>query len=561
MLIISSKASHPQLSTLFVALLSTMLVACPEAPAAPRYQGAGSAQPRRGGDFVFYSSSDVRTLDPHLAYDVLSTTGIKLIFDGLLDYDYDAKLVPSLAESMPDMLEEGKLVRFRLRRNVYFHNNRPFQAQDVKWSIEHMLHPDKGSPAYPFFTLIEGLQDFRDKRAQHIRGIRVVDTYTIDFRLTQPDQTFLHAMAMTFAHPVPSEHYGNPKNNVTRKPIGTGPFILDSWEPGVRMIFRRNPRYWKQGTPYVERMVFLLNVSADSAVRRFRNAELDILEGIPLADYLFFHKSDAWKPYWVEQPQMDLWGLAMNCEMPPFNNRHVRRAVSFAINRPWWQRAQNYRTRITGQPIPPGLLGYERDLKSTQHYDLNQAKKEMTLAGYPKGIREPVTMWIGESPSSKKIGELTQSDLSQIGIKVELKQVSFPVYLEATATRKTTQLFLTGWSQDFPDPADFLDILFHSRAIHDKNSENRAFYRSAKLDQLLDEARSEGDIQRRERLYRDAQKIIIDDAPWAFVWNGKAMEVWQPHVKNFKPHPVWPSFYRDVWLDLPRRPFASKQRN
>ncbi len=544
----------PLLTALLLAtlLLTTLsLVGCPRAPQAPRYKGAGHSQPQQGGTLIFHTSSDVRGFDPHISYDVLSTTGIKLLFDGLLDYNYEAKLVPSLAESMPEVSSDGKTFTFTLRNGVHFHNGREITADDVKWSMEHMLNPELASPAYPFFTLIEGLEAYRSGRSAHIGGIRISGRYTVSFQLTKADQTFLHAMSMTFAHPVPREMYAS--SDAAHHPVGSGPFRLTEWEPGVRIVFTRNKNYWRVGYPYVDRMIYLLNVSAETSTRRFRNGELDITGGFPPADYLFFKKAEAWQPYVTEVPQIDIWGLAMNCEMPPFDNRHVRRAVAFAINRPWWKQARNHRLRITGQPVPPGLLGYDAHLPSRQRYDLPKARREMKLAGYKNGYPRPVTMWLGESDASKKIGELAQSDLAKIGIEVELKQVAFPVYLEETGRRNTAQMFLTGWSQDFPDPANFLDVLFHSNAIHPRDSENRAFYRNPKLDAILDAARTEHDRNKREALYRKAQTILTEDAPWAFLWNGQAMFAWQPYVKNFKPHPVWPDYFRDVWLDLPRR--------
>lgn len=538
----------------FVLLCSLIPFAgCPSAPEAPRYMGAGHSSPQRGGTFVFYHMDDVRSLDPHTAYDELSNIGIKLLFEGLLDYDSEAKLIPALAESLPEVSSAGLRYTFTLRPNLRFHNGRALNAEDVQWSIEKMLSPDTGSPGYNFFSLLEGLDAYRQGKQAHISGIQVLDARRIAFQLTEPDQTFLNAIAMTFAYPVPKENYLAHPNDVSRHPVGTGAFVLESWEPGVRIIFRRNPFYHQQGKPYVDRMVYWLNLSREAAVMRFRNAEIDVLHRFPRADYFFFKQSSTWKPYFKEEPEVNLWGLTMNCELFPFNNRHIRRAVSFAIRRDWWNKAKAYRLHLTGQPVPPGLLGYDENLPTQHRYDLARAKEEMRLAGFPKGIREPVTLLMANNEGSDTFGELIQEDLRAIGIPVDIRWLSFPVWMEETAKRKNAQLFLSGWSQDFPDPSDFLDILFHSRAIHDMNSENKSFYSNPTLDTLLDRARVEVNKEKRRQLYIKAQMILTEDAPWVFIWNDLKPEAWQPYVKNYHPNPVWSEFYRDVWLDLPRK--------
>ena len=531
------------------------------APDGPRFDGAGAEAPVRGGTFQFHHESNVRGLDPFISFDELSNMAIRLVFDGLLDYDENAQLIPSLAEALPDISEDGKTFRFRLRSGVKFHNGRELVAADVRWSMEKMLSPEVGSPGYTFYTNIAGLEAYRDGEAQHIQGIRVLDRRTIEFTLKEPDQTFLNAMAMTFAYPVPRENFERRGDAVRFHPVGTGPFRLVAWERGVRLIFERFDSYWRPGQPYTDRMIFYENLTRGVAVRRFRNGDIDAVHRFAPADYIFFKQAPKWTPYTTEDATVDITGIAMNCELEPFTNVHVRRAVALGVDRARWSRSRNNRLRVTGQPIPPGLLGYDENLPGLQQFDLDAAREEMRLAGHPNGLSEPVTLWVGEGDSSRFYGELAQSDLKKIGITVQLKPVAFAVYLQETGKPRTAQMLLTGWNQDFPDPADFLDILFHSRAIHDHDSENKAFYRNPALDDLLDRARVERDRDRRHRMYREANEIVTRDAPWAFMFNNLRFEAWQPYVKNYTPNPVYSQDYRYVWLDLPRRRIARRYEN
>jgi peptide/nickel transport system substrate-binding protein len=528
----------------------------PKPPQGPRYRGEGDEAPRSGGTFVFSAASNVRTLDPFIAYDELSYTAIRLLFDGLLDYDYDGQLVPSLAVAMPEISPDGKVFTFHLREGVRFHNGRELTAADVNWSMHKMLAEGTSSPGYPFFKSLEGVEAYHAGRAPRVAGIERVDRYTIAFHLTEPDRTFLNALAMPFAYPVPRENYERwakqSESAVGMHPVGTGPFVLREWERGVQLVFERNRAYWRRGEAHPDRMIYLENLSDEVPVARFRNGDLDILTGAPSVHYLFFKQSEAWEPFLDEAPGPTIVGLALNCEMPPFDNVHVRRAVAFALDRDAMKQMLQGRAMPAGQALPSLSPGFDPALPSLQRLDLERAREEMRLAGYPDGLPEPVTIMIGEGPGSLRLAQLWQQDLARIGIEVQLRQVSFATYLEQTGKPRTVQAFTSAWHMDFPDPSNILDVLFNSRAIRPENSENRSFYRNPELDALLDRARVEVDPDARLALYRRANEIVTRDAPWAFLYTPLEMEVWQPYVKGYRPHPIWTNEYRQVWLDLPR---------
>ena len=543
-----------------MALCAAQVVSIGDPRTGPRWTGASSdaETPRRGGTFVFHHESDVRGFDPHVQFDELSNMGIKLMFDCLLDYDYDMNLVPSLAASLPSISEDGKAFTFRLRRNVRFHNGRELTAEDVRWSLERMLNPRTGSPGVEYFAELDGLAEYAAERARHIRGIVVVDRYTVRFELREPDQTFLNAMAMPFAAPVPREAYGSNAREVSRHPVGTGPYVLEEWEPGVSVSFARNRRYWQAGKPYAERMLFLLGVHRESAFMRFLTGDIDHVHRLTPSDRIFLRNSRAWQPYQQKAPTGDLWGLQMNTEMPPFDDVHVRRAVAFVIDRERWSLARNHALAPLGQALPVGFAGFDPALADAQTRSLPRAREEMRLAGHAEGLVEPVTLWIGEGATGAFFGELAQANLAEIGIRVELKPVSFPVYLRETGRPGTAQMIFGGWTQDFPDPATFFNPLFHSRSATPTDSTNRSFYKNPALDSLLDHARSERNPARRVAMYREANQIVTRDAPWAFAFSNIRLEAWQPYVHGYRIHPIWSNCFRDVWLDLPRQRIARR---
>jgi peptide/nickel transport system substrate-binding protein len=532
------------------------LINFPAAPVGPRYVGAGHPTPQQGGTFVFAAGSNIHTLDPHFAYDTLSTAACRLLYDGLLDYDYEGNMIPSLARELPAVSDDGRVFRFVLRDGIKFHNGREITAHDISWSMHRLLSERIGSPGYPFFKSIVGAPAYHSGNRAAVEGIVVIDDRTIEFRLDEPDQTFLNAMAMPFAYPIPREHVEMLEKTegldaVGRHPIGAGPFAFMRWERGVQVELERFDAYWSpQARP--DRMIFLENISADVASARFRNGDLDVLYRPSKVSRLLLRESEAWAPHRAESPSPSVFALGLNCELPPFDNVHVRRAVAFALDRSKLERLEPGQAISATQILPPMLPPYDPELPTRQTFDLDRAKEEMRLAGFPNGLSEPVTLWV-RGEGEVRVAQLFQQDLARIGVEVELKVVSFATYLKETGRPRVAQAAFTGWHQDFPDPSNFMDILFHSRSIHPENSENRSFYRNPRLDAILDRARAEVDRNARLALYAEANAILAGDAPWAFLYYPVDMFVWQPYVKGFRPHPVWLNEYRNVWLDLPRR--------
>ena len=536
-------------------LVGWIVVNFPKAPIGPRYVGAGHETPQSGGTFIFSAGSNIHTLDPHFAYDTLSTAACRLLYDGLLDYDYDGNMIPSLAAALPEVSNGGRVFRFTLRDGIRFHNGREITADDISWSLHRLLSERIGSPGYPFFKSIVGAPAFHRGEAERVEGIVVVDEKTIELRLDEADQTFLNALAMPFSYPIPREHVerleaSEGRDAVGRHPVGAGPFEFKRWERGVQVELERFDAYWAP-RPRPDRIVFLENISSDVASARFRNGDLDVLYRPSKVNRLFLRSAEPWASYRAETPSASVFALGLNCELPPFDNVHVRRAVAFAIDRSKLEKLDPGQVIAATQILPPMLAPHDPDLPSKQVFDLERAKEEMRKAGFPNGLDEPVQLWV-RGEGEVRVAQLFQQDLREIGIEIELKMVSFATYLKETGKPRVAQAAFTGWHQDFPDPSNFMDILFHSRSIHPENSENRSFYRNPKLDAILDRARPETDRAKRLSLYAEANAILAEEAPWAFLYYPVDMFVWQPYVKGFRPHPVWLNEYRNVWLDLPK---------
>ena len=554
----SIRGPEPRARRCVLALLGALLTACPALPDGPRYRGAGNTQPVRGGTLMMWEEARVRMLDPHAAFDEISGVLIRMLFDSLYSYDYALKLVPAIASALPTISADGRTLTVPIRRGVRFHNGRVLTARDVVWSFERMLHPDLNSPGAPYYRAIVGLTAYRAKRAPHIAGLSAPDEHTFRIELTRPDQSFAFTLAMRFASPLAREEVERPGADMKRRPVGQGPFRLVTWDPGVRLVLERHRRYYDPERPYLDSVVFEEGLKRDTAFMRFRNGEVDIVPRMSPADTMFV-RSGGFQAFSGLGPQADVYGFFLNVELAPFDNVHIRRAVAFAIDRERWARARNGAIRPAGQLLPPKVMGHDTALPHLQYFDLARAKAEMAAAGHPDGLDEPVTLWTSDGSTARLYGQLLQADLSKIGIEVQIKSVSFPVYLEETGKPKTAQMVSGGWVMDFPDPSNFLNLV-SSAARSEHDSINKSFYSDPKLDALLDRAIVERDAVARAAMYREANDFVAEAAPWAFFCNTQAMQAWQPYVKGFRPHPAYWLAINDVWLDLPRKRIAQAGR-
>ncbi len=550
--------STPRIEALWLAC-ALLLVACPQPPDGPRFQGAGHRTPVRGGTLMLSEENKVRTLDPHLAADEVSGVLTEMLFDSLYSYDQNMQVVPAIAERLPEQSADGLVFSIPIRRGVRFHHGRELTAYDFVWSLERMLSPDLHTRGVPHYMLIVGMADYQARRAKHVLGIVATDRYRVNITLQKPDQSFVHKLAMRFTSVLPKEVVESRGPRFAAAPIGTGPFMLDHWERGVRLTLKRNPHYYVRDLPYVDAIVFEEDIKREAALLRFRNGEVDIVSRVPPPDKALL-QTEKWRKHMAISPRADVYAILMNAEMPPFDNVHVRRAVAFALDRERWAKARNYGLRPTGQLLPPAVAGYDPKLPNEQRFDLARAKQEMRLAGVPDGLKDPVLLWGTDGTAGRAYGELLQSDLAKIGIQVRFKFVTFPVYLDETGRPKHAQILYGGWVMDYPDASNFLSLMTSSTKAPE-DAANRAFYSDPWLDKFLDEALIERDPVKRVAMYREANDFVAREAPWAFFANSVSPQAWQPYVKNYKPHPAYWIPVNDVWLDLPRKRIAELTRH
>ncbi|MBV2186538.1 MAG: ABC transporter substrate-binding protein, partial [Rhizobium sp.] len=244
--------------------------------ALPAFAPAQAEEPKHGGNMVVTYKDDVATLDPAIGYDWQNWSMIKSVFDGLMDYEPGTtNLRPGLAESY-QISEDGLTYTFKLRPGVKFHNGRELVADDVVYSINRVINPATQSPGQGFFSMIDGYDAAAEGKAETVSGVSAPDASTVVFKLSRPDATFLHVMALNFSFVVPKEAVEAAGADFGKKPVGTGAFKLTEWTLGQRLVFEKNADYWISGVPYLDSFTVEVGQEPVVALLRAQNGEVDI---------------------------------------------------------------------------------------------------------------------------------------------------------------------------------------------------------------------------------------------------------------------------------------------
>ncbi|MCB1885175.1 MAG: ABC transporter substrate-binding protein [Geminicoccaceae bacterium] len=506
-------------------LLATSALALPIAlslavvvPADARAQDA----PKQGGEMIVTYKDDVSTLDPAIGYDWQNWSMIKSLFDGLMDYvPGTTDLVPDLAQGY-EISDDGKTFTFQLRDGVKFHNGRTLVAGDVKYSIERAVRPETQSPGAGFFNMIEGFDDVQAGKAKALSGIEAPDDKTVVFHLSRPDATFLHVLALNFAHAVPKEAVEAEGADFGKKPVGTGAFRLAEWTLGQRLVFERNPDYYKKDRPRLDRITFEIGQEPLVALLRLQRGEVDILgDPIPSAKFLEVRNDPEWGDNIVEGGQLQTGYVTMNVNVPPFDDLKVRQAVNFAINKDRIVRILNGRAVPANQPLPPAMPGYAKGYEGYA-FDPEKAKALLKEAGTEGGVKtELLAMNTEPNP---RIAQAIQQDLAAVGIDAQLRPLAQANVIAAGGEPKGAPMIWSGgmaWIADFPDPSNFYGpILGCAGAV--PGGWNWAWYCNKNLDAKAAKADAMvGDDQKQARLdlWQEVFLDVMKDAPWAPVFN------------------------------------------
>jgi ABC-type transport system substrate-binding protein len=515
-------------------LASTALLAALALPALAQDMDTYQPDPnaKEGGAITITYKDDVATLDPAIGYDWQNWSMIKSLFDGLMDYvPGTTELRPGLAESY-EISDDGLTYTFKLRPGVRFHNGREMTAEDVVYSLNRVTNPKTQSPGAGFFGMIEGFDAQMAGEAQGLSGVTAVDPQTVQIRLSRPDATFLHVMALNFASVVPPEAVEAAGEDFGRQPVGTGAFKLDEWTLGQRLVLEKNADYWREGIPYLDQITFEVGQEPVVALLRLQNGEVDVPgDGIPPAKFQEVMADPAQAERVVEGGQLHTGYITMNVTQPPFDNVKVRQAVNMAINKDRIVQIINGRAVPANQPLPPSMPGYDQAHEGYA-YDPEGAKALLAEAGLADGF--DTELYVMNTDPNPRIAQAIQQDLAAIGINASIQSLAQANVIEAGGAGTAPMIWSGGmaWIADFPDPANFYyPILGCAGAV--EGGWNWSRYCNEELDAQATEADSMSDpamANERLALWSQVYAKVMEDAVWAPVFHEERYTMRSPRM-------------------------------
>ncbi len=508
-------------------------------------------QPKRGG-VLRIADREAPNLDPHLSIAFLTQSWSNMIYSQLVRYAHgpdqkypaDFTVVPDLAEKWE--YKSPTVIDFTLRKGVKFHNKPPVNgrevtAEDAKYSIERFMAKSA----------------FR-ARFEAVQAIDVIDRHTLRVTLKEPFAPFLnHLAASTFLAILPREVEEKFKDfNRPEAMIGSGPFMVKSYQKGVQIVFERNPDYYVKGLPYLDGVVIEITPDASARLSLLRAGKVEMGH---MWGYLSAEESESLKktnPEMVSKPTVNLASaiIYFRTDQPPFNDVRVRRAISLAIDRNSWNESiLAGEGCIDAGPVPCALADWKLPAakmdpgkaKYLVGYDPAEAKRLLAQAGYPKGFTTPMFHWPGYIPPWRTYYDLVADNLAKIGVTVELKPEEYGKYISTTYLGKFEKMAMGPQG-----PGNEIDDWLYS-GFFPEQPHNRSHVADAELNKMLIAQRRELDPKKRLDIIHDIQRYLADKAYYVYLPTWPQHITHAPQVKGFQHHDGFSLGYRLMytWLD------------
>jgi dipeptide transport system substrate-binding protein len=471
------------------------------------------------------------------------------IFNRLVEYDAaSGKIVPSLAQQW-QVSSDGLQYTFKLRPNVqfqrtdYFQPTRTLNADDVLFSFQRMIDSN-----HPWFASAPNgyphAQSFGLNKL--IAQVKKIDADTVQFQLNQADATFLPLLSMGFASIYSAQYAAqllaaNQQNALNSKPIGTGPFVLRSFQKDAVIRFDANPTYFG-GKPKTDKLIYAITPDPVVRVQKVKAGECQIALSPKPQEVIAAKDDKALKV--LSTPMFATAFVAFNTQHKPLDKPEVRLAIKLAFDqKTYLDRVFQGTATAANGPFPPSTWSY---VASDTQYNPSKAKALLAKAGFANGF--DTTIWIRPSgstlnPNPRIGGELLQADLAKIGIRAALKTIEWGELIKRAKAGEHDLLFM-GWSGDNGDPDNFLTPQFACASL--ESGLNFARFCQPQLDGLIQKGKLTADLAQRTKQYQAAQKIIAQQALWIPLAHPLISVITSPKVSGYVVNP----FGRQSWTNV-----------
>ena len=492
---------------------------------------APAVQAQYGGTLRFAQNvGRIDTLDSAFTADPGSYVASLALYDGLMDVDGDGNLLPALAESW-EFSADGKVVTFNLRQGVKFHDGTEFDAQAAKWHFDRLMDPDTISP--------------RSGDLASVQRAEAVDKYTLRIHLDAAYRPLLAVLATERAgwlvSPTAVEEHGE---DFGRKPVGAGPFKIREWRHDQFVILDRFEDYYQDGFPYLD-TIRIIHAGDVGALAMFRTGEVDLVGGVPNKDVYLIEENPDFTL--VVQRGQGTDGLYLNPSKPPFDNKALRQALSWALDRELINKVvYDGRAEPAYNLIPAGFA--HNPNHRPIYYDPDKARALLKEVGYEPGTSIPLA-YRGSGSYSLQ-AETFQAMWKAVGIDVELVLLASSGFIgpQKTGAMQQVGFKITGRSQR-GDPHIRIHSDYHSKGYHNGGIPDEPRYVNPELDRLIDRAGAEYDTAKAKALYEQVMDIIIGDALWiATNWRVRFTALHQD-VQGFLVRPDTRERLAELWFD------------
>lgn len=541
---------------------------------------SGGSKDDVGQVFRYTLRDDMKTMDPANAYDSMSLEVLPNIAESLYQYDLtktEYTAIPLLASDMPSYSKDRLTVKIPIKRGVLFQDDKAFpngkgrelKAQDFVYAIKRLADPSiESQGSWIFEGKLLGFEAFQNKIREapkaeqkkifeetELPGIRALDDYTFELKLTKPYPQLIHALTMTFVSPVAKEiidAYADERRQLNDKWVGTGPFRLAKWDRGHEVVIEKNPTFRGDAfpagmgldvgkpTPFLDKIVFKVTKEEQPAWLNFLKGELDFSK-IPKDNFSSAFAagmkiSDEMAKKGIRLEKIDggvFYYINFNVKDPVLKNKYLRQAISSAIDRDQWITLFfNGRGAKQVTAAPPGLPDRPKDSKIKYDFDLNRAKELMKKAGYPdgKGLA-PITFDMrGADSVNRQLGEFFTAQMAKIGVKLNVVYNTFPAFLEK---KQKGQLGMSygGWIIDYPDVENVYTLLYPSKTAPIPND---CFFDHAEYNKAYEKMAIMDVGPARAKLVKQMDDIIQEEVPWALGFYRDDYVLVQGWVQNFR---------------------------
>jgi len=507
--------SHPEAAwhlpsfVLFFSATLLLLAACGggNANTAPTPSGTPAPAASQILKLPNVGTSDLRTLDPAQGPDANSAVGVNIIYSGLVRTDKNLNIIPDQAtwQISPD----GKTYTFKLKTGLTFSDGTPVTAQTYVYTWTRALLPEAQSPIAPVLEeSIVGAKDVNSGKSKTLTGVKAVDDHTLQVTLVRPTAYFLQLLTVALFRPLNQqviEKYGQTTwtQHAAGNGVGTGPFMIKSWQAGVKMVLVPNPHYYGAKTKLKEVDMFFVKDPA-TAFKAYRAGQYDFVWGLTATDQQVAKDL----PGFIRKPILQSDLLFFHNKMAPFDKTAVRQAFAAAIDKKTLASAI-FKDTVTPAStiIPPGEPGAQPDYAGIP-FDKGKAKS-LLQSVYPDVSKMPPVTF--SYPNSQLPPEepaaLQQMWQTALGVQVKLNPMELTSYNDETS-KHTIQFGFTQWGVYFPDPYEWLNLSLLSTSAN-----NNGFWNNPEFDKLVAQAENSSGEQRLS-LYAQAERIAIDNVGW-----------------------------------------------